>query len=122
MTEPAELIQAEERHQFVIDLTSSQVSLLQRALGRWIEWSSFTVEKHAIADLLEQIAASMKPERIEEPGAWGVVKARAFGVDLPARAWVRGWSDHWFFGEHNVKWEDLFEPVLIRNGIQETPS
>lgn len=63
----------------------------------------------------DQIEAQTKPPRIPEPGLWGVVDTQA--TTSQGQNWVRrpaGWHcpAHGF-----VRWDDLIDPVLIRDGV-----
>jgi hypothetical protein len=73
----------------------------------------------AIADQIEE---QTKPPRIPEPGLWGVVSAHINGKQGPQATykWAHapwGWEA---IGSTQAtrKWEDLIDPVLIREGVE----
>lgn len=74
---------------------------------------------HAIADAIaEQIEAQTKPPRIPEPGLWGVVEATH--PLLPTHRWVHHEKDRWVADQGtSCGWDDLRDPVLIREGFVE---
>lgn len=68
-----------------------------------------------------------KPQRIDEPGTWGVVEAACVHSDIE-REWVRFPSGNWHAVrrlpggcediENPDDWDSLVDPVLVREGIQ----
>jgi hypothetical protein len=72
----------------------------------------------------DQIEAQTKPQRIPEPGLWGVVEAhtkdnaerRQFGrvPETDEQHWIETDAMGWF------EWRHLVDPVLVRDGIEET--
>jgi hypothetical protein len=74
--------------------------------------------------LADQIEAQTKPPRIPEPGLWGVVEAHT-AYDSTRRHFGRVPDDYnddkqWIdsFDKHWRKWDDLIDPVLVRDGIE----
>lgn len=66
--------------------------------------------------IADQIEAQTRPPRIPEPGLWGVVRAHNVGHRID-RDWVRypeGWRDA---NDWLAEWDDLIDPVLVREGI-----
>jgi hypothetical protein len=67
-------------------------------------------------DLAGQIEAQTKPPRIPEPGLWGVVEA---ATNFPTRRWVHHEEERWISDTGAIlRWEDLRDPVLIREGVE----
>lgn len=106
----------------VLDLDESQG---KDWLPGWLRSNISKVEQGCVSPspigkdmawLADQIEAQTKPPRIPEPGPWGVVEAGTSKVPM-VRRWVRygtGWRDA--FGGHE-EWDNLLEPVLVREGI-----
>lgn len=68
-------------------------------------------------DLADQIEAQTKPPRIPEPGLWGVVEARVSkrGLTWHATKYPDG---KWHVDDGGrFNWDDLIDPVLVREGI-----
>jgi hypothetical protein len=71
----------------------------------------------------ETIKAQTKPPRIPEPGLWGVVEAhtvgnadrRQFGriPESDDQHWIESDAMGWFL------WDDLVDPALVRDGIED---
>jgi hypothetical protein len=93
------------------DAAAAAVAALSSAATRCPD-----VEASLLNWLADQIEAQTKPPRIPEPGLWGVVEAGTSKVPM-VRRWVRygtGWRDA--FGGHE-EWDNLLEPVLVREGV-----
>ena len=77
---------------------------------------------HVLQDLADQIEAQTKPPRIPEPGLFGIVEATVHGDEMP-RFYIRdSWADEgplWVAlgGSRREEWDDLIDPVLIREGV-----
>jgi hypothetical protein len=76
---------------------------------------------HRLAPMADQIEAQTKPPRIPEPGLWSVVEAGAGRI--PIRRWVHH-EEGWWVADtgDRLRWEDLEDPVLIRDGIEDGAS
>ena len=71
----------------------------------------------ALHEVADQIEAQTKPPRIPEPGLWGVVEAT--GATLPRRRWIHHEEGRWVCDTGVWRyWDDLVDPVLIRDGIE----
>jgi hypothetical protein len=72
-----------------------------------------------LANLIaDQIEAQTKPPRIPEPGLWGVVEANVRSI--PRRRWVHHEEARWISDTGVIaEWDDLVDPVLVRDGIEE---
>jgi len=73
--------------------------------------------------LADQIEAQTKPPRIPEPGLWGVVEA-TFRDGRSRHGWaVRRLTDgdaDWQDGAGDYhQWDDLIDPILVREGVTE---
>jgi hypothetical protein len=75
-----------------------------------------------VAQEIEEQTAPPKPPRIPEPGLWGVVSAHVNGKHGPQATykWAHapwGWEA---IGSTQAtrKWEDLIDPVLVREGVE----
>ena len=75
------------------------------------------VTTDALRKVADQIEAQTKPPRIPEPGLWGVVEAT--GATMPRRRWIHHEEDRWVCDTGVWRyWDDLVDPVLIRDGIE----
>lgn len=73
-------------------------------------------------ELRDQIREQTKPPRIPEPGLWGVVEAHVMSGSNPQATyrWVRtavGWVPIGSM-QRPHDWSDLFDPTLIREGVE----
>jgi hypothetical protein len=117
----------------VLDLDESEGG--GRLLPRWLRNNVSEVERASISPtpigkdmrwLADQIEAQTKPSRIPEPGLWGVVRAARREVDGSATTahgiWIRTkhvtcpWTHD--SGNRTANWNDLIDPVLIREGVE----
>jgi hypothetical protein len=68
-----------------------------------------------------QIEAQVGPPRIPEPTRLGVVEASCCHSDI-RREWVRDEHGRWFAMDDEKRnpdaWDDLVDPVLVRDGVQ----
>jgi hypothetical protein len=89
---------------------------------------AYCIENHAAdqCELVKRVADQIReqhvPRRIPEPGLWGVVSAHVNGKHGPQATykWAHapwGWEA---IGSTQAtrKWEDLIDPVLIREGVE----
>jgi len=93
-----------------LTVTDDEASQLARALR--YAGDAFDVSMCRIAD---QVKAQLPKPRIPEPGMWGVVKAEHRGATYLFVNWGRAW-----FCSDDIDpydWDDLVDPVLIREGI-----
>ena len=82
--------------------------------------SSIAKDLRYIAD---QIEAQTKPPRIPEPGWGAIVEAGVVQHDERLR-WQRSGDSFWYCEnvEENARnWGELVDPVLVRDGIEDTP-
>lgn len=74
-----------------------------------------------LGDIADQIEAQTKPPRIPEPGVWGVVEAKTGPrgertlLVRSAKASGADWTD--VNDSQNWAWGDLYDPVLVREGV-----
>lgn len=91
-------------------------------------YASEIEDRHfAAAVVLTAIADQIEPPRIPEPGLWGVVEARSsHNQILPSRyvrRYDRGNAGFDWVTVHSVevsrslRWDDLIDPVLVREGL-----
>jgi hypothetical protein len=82
------------------------------------------------ARVADQIEAQTKPQRIPEPGLWGVVTFN-MSFDVPGARSSSGWAVRrltdgeadWQDGAgHYWAWNELVDPVLVRDGIEDSAS
>lgn len=81
---------------------------------------------YALHELAQQIEAQTKPPRIPEPGLWGVVEAghKHLGPERRSefvRVYTEGvvqWVDRSSEADWCL-WNDLIDPTLIRDGIED---
>jgi len=70
--------------------------------------------------LADQIAEQTKPARIPEPGLWGVVEASSTYVDERVIYMHTEGIGLWAWttqARGSCKWDDLIDPILVREGI-----
>ena len=78
---------------------------------------------HRLRDLQDAIHTAIPKPRISEPGPWGVVAASHHLTDEISAHWVHAGRNehHWYApdldGGRWAAWDDLIDPVLIREGI-----
>ena len=76
------------------------------------------LRRHNFTATAHQIEAQTKPARIEEPGLWGVVEANV--LRGPRVKWLHapaGWQSIEPVATRVGEWDDLIDPVLIREGL-----
>lgn len=66
--------------------------------------------------MADQIEEQTKPARIPEPGQWGVVKATHSPAYAPT-FYVNHGSGEWRRPSGFVRWDDLIDPTLVREGV-----
>ena len=92
-----------------------QVERLADAL-RGVEWCEIDRDSTDALQVALCEYAAPTPERIPEPGIWGVVEARSEAY--LRTEWVRRPDDLWHTtGERRREWDELIDPVLVRPGV-----
>jgi len=101
----------------VLDLEYPQIAVraLEMAFRDHTNGDARTIYR-SIAD---QIEAQTKPARIPEPEKWGVVYARLVNASI-WESWLRHPGEGWhpIRGGVATRWDDLIDPVLIREGVE----
>lgn len=87
--------------------------------------SGYEAESADLRSLATEIAAQTKPPRIPEPGFIGsrVMAAQVGEVEGSERGWTKFRKDGWIdVLDHIRSWDDLENPVLIRDGVEDGAS
>jgi len=88
-----------------------------RALATWLDEGG-SLDGDLAEVVAHQIENQLPKPRIPEPSLWAIVEAGVKQHSLRLK-WVRlngEWEPN-DLGEYTRKWDDLIDPVLIREGI-----
>ena len=73
-----------------------------------------------LALIADQIESQTKPERIPEPGLWGVVEAGSKHGGVGRRVYMHGADHKWGnIRTGTTRWDELIDPSPIREGVSE---
>jgi len=77
---------------------------------------------HCFTSTADQIEAQTGSSRIDEPGLWGVVEASWDSKEpagIPRAEWMHVKGNQWLscISNVSVRWDDLIDPTLIREGV-----